>query len=145
MNDWKIDILWVLNYFVNLHTLTPFSPGWNCTLIGPRQYTQKVWDLPQTNQSPTNHSILAETMCISLQIVQEAIKISTAVTYDLAIAKIALCFFFHIEMAYFKVVGKIISKSGVSFLLQECQASIKSFLSGLSYDLCKRLDEILDT
>ena len=29
-------------------------------------------------------------MCISLQIVQETMKISTAVTYDLAIAKIAV-------------------------------------------------------
>ena len=48
-------------------------------------------------------------------------------------------------MAYFKALGKIISESGGPSLLQECQVSIKSFLSGLSYNKCKRLHEILAT
>ena len=51
----------------------------------------------------------------------------------------------HTEKAYFTVLGKIISESGGPFLLQECQVSIKPFLSGLSYDKCKRLHEILAT
>ena len=42
MNDWKIDILRMLNFFVNLHTLTPFWSGWNCTWVEPRQYTQNI-------------------------------------------------------------------------------------------------------
>ena len=78
----------MLNYLVNLHTLTPFWPGRNSTLIEPMIY--KVLYLPQINQSPTIHSILAETMSISLQIAQEAMKNSIVVTYDLAIAKIAM-------------------------------------------------------
>ena len=48
-------------------------------------------------------------------------------------------------MAYFKALVKIISKSGGPYQLQECQVSIKSFLSGLSYNKCKRLDKILET
>ena len=48
-------------------------------------------------------------------------------------------------MAYFKALSKIISESGGPSLLQECQVSIKSFLSGLSYNKCKRLHEILAT
>ena len=52
---------------------------------------------------------------------------------------------FHIEMAYFRALGKIISESGGQFLLQECQVSIKSFLPGLSYNNCRRLHEILAT
>ena len=48
-------------------------------------------------------------------------------------------------MAYFKAVCKIISKSGGSFLHQECQVSIRSFLSGLSYNKCKQLNDILET
>ena len=51
---------------------------------------QKVRYLPQINQSPTSHSILAENMRISLQIAQEAMKNSIAVTYDLATEKIAM-------------------------------------------------------
>ena len=86
----------------------------------------------------------------SLHIAQEAMKNSVAVTYDLAIAKvamqihiekslvcsnilIALCSF-HIEMAYFKALGKIIPETGGLIQLQECQVSIQSFLSGLSYN-----------
>ena len=109
------------------------------------QYTQKVWYLPQINQSPTNHSVIAETLRRSLLIAEEAKKNSIVVTYALAIAKIAMQVqkeespvydnifiapgLFHIEMAYFKALGKIISESGGPFLLQE--VSIKSFLSGL--------------
>ena len=48
-------------------------------------------------------------------------------------------------MAYFKALGMIISESVGPFLLQENQVSIKSFLSGLSYNECKRLHEILTT
>ena len=48
-------------------------------------------------------------------------------------------------MAYFKALSKIISESGGPFLLQECQVSIKSFLSGLSYNKRKLLHEILAT
>ena len=84
MNNWKIDILWMLNYVVNLHSLTPLWPGWNSKLTETMQY------LPQINQSLTNHLVVAETLCRSLQIAQEAKKNSLVVTYDLAIAKIAM-------------------------------------------------------
>ena len=89
----------------------------------------------------------------SLHIAQEAKKNSIVVTYDLAIAKIAMQIqkeespvynnmiialgSFHIEMAYLKARDKIIPESGRLFLLQECQVSIKSSLSGLSYNKCK--------
>ena len=74
MNNWKIDILWMLNYQINLHNLTPLWSGWNSKLIEPMQYTQKVWYLPQINKFQTNHSTLAETLRRSLQIAQEAKK-----------------------------------------------------------------------
>ena len=54
------------------------------------QYTQRAWYMPQINQSQTNQSILAETMCRSLQIPQEAKKNSIAITHDLATPKIAI-------------------------------------------------------
>ena len=55
--------------------------------IGSLQYTHKTWYLPQINQSPRNHSVIAETM--RLKIAAEAQK-TYAVTYDLALAKIAM-------------------------------------------------------
>ena len=75
---------------------------------------------------------IAEIMCRSLQIAQEAMKNNIAVTSDLATAKIALqiqkdeslvygnmfitLYSFHIEMVYFKAFGKVISESGGPFL-----------------------------
>ena len=88
MNNWNIDMLWMLNFVVNLHSLTPLWPGWNSKLIEPMQCRQKVWNLPQINQSPTNDSVVSETLHKSLQIAQEAKENSIVVTYDLAIAKI---------------------------------------------------------
>ena len=90
MNNSKIGVLWMLNYAVNLHSLTPPWPSKNSKLIEPMQYTQKVWCLPQINQSSTNHSVVVEALRRSLQIAQEAKKKSIAVTYDLAIAKIVM-------------------------------------------------------
>ena len=52
---------------------------------------------------------------------------------------------FHIEMVYFKALDKIISELGGPFILQKCQVSIKSFLSGLRYNKCKQLHEIIAT
>ena len=37
MNDWKIDMLWMLNYLVNFHSLAPLWSGWNFKLIETMQ------------------------------------------------------------------------------------------------------------
>ena len=129
MNNWKINILWMLNYVVNLHSLTPLWPGWNSKLTEPMQYTQKVWYLPQINQSPTNHSVVAETLRRSLQTAQKAKKNSIGIlqkeespAYDNIFIALGS---FYIEMGYYKALGKIISESesGGPFLIQECQVS----------------------
>ena len=139
---------WVLGFNVTPDKLTPLWPGWNAKISEALQYTRKMWYLPQINQSPTNHSVVAETMRRSLEIAAEAQKTSIAVTYDLAIAKIVMQIqheetpkydgvfialeSFHIEMAFFKVLGKIIAESGGPHILEECGISIKSFISGLA-------------
>ena len=82
----------------------------------------KIGYLPQINQSPKNHSVVAETKRRSLEIAAEAQKTSTAAMCDLAIAKIVMQIqhnetpkydrvfialgYFHVEMAFFKSVGK---------------------------------------
>ena len=54
---------------------------------------------------------------------------------------------FHIEMAFFSAIGKVIAESGGPYILQESEAlakgSIKSFITGKNYKRCKRLHEIL--
>ena len=122
--------------------------GWNAvlsqnTLGGDRQ----VWYLPQINLSPTSNTVVVETLKRSLSIANECGRKTIAVTYDLAIAKLALQIqheekptfdrvfialgSFHIEMAFFSALGKIIAESGGPHILNESEVlatgSLKSF------------------
>jgi hypothetical protein len=85
------------------------------------------------------------------------------VTYDLAIAKPALCIQkmesprydqlfiqlgpFHILMSYFKAVGKYISESGLPHILTEsgvlAQGSVQGFLNGTNFNRNKRIHPML--
>ena len=91
-------------------------------------------------------------------------KHEVALTYDLAIAKMAMEIqieevltidnifvtlgSFHIEMAFFRVIGKYISESGGPDLLTESNiienGSQTSFLLGKSYKRSKRIHQLLE-
>ena len=49
-----------------------------------------MWYLPQINQSPASTSLMVETMRRSLKIASEGQKENISVTYDLAIANLAM-------------------------------------------------------
>ena len=112
---------------------------------------KKIWFPPQINQPLT--SVVEETIRISLRIVSQGQKENITVTYDFAIAKLALqiqaeeklttfdeiiislgCF--HLEMAIFSVLffvlGKTIEESSGPNILDDCKilmkGSINSFL-----------------
>ena len=86
--DWKEDIMWMADVCNNEDT--PMWVGWNSMLIPKDDHLQKIWYLPQINQSPTSTAVVLETMKRSLCIASESGKQSIAVTYDLAIAKLAM-------------------------------------------------------
>ena len=65
---------------------TPMWIGWNSSLTSSDDY-HEIWHLPQINQLLTSY--VRETMKKSLKISSECGKQSIAVTYDLAIAKLA--------------------------------------------------------
>lgn len=84
-------------------------------------------------------------------------------TYDLAIAKPALCIQimesprfdnlliqlgpFHIVMSYFKAIGKFICESGLPHILTEsgvlAQGSLRGFLNGTNFNRSKRIHPML--
>ena len=64
--------------------------GWNSKFGQQEESTQKVWYLKQMNQSPTSTSVVAERLTRSQKVAQECSKCTISVTYDLAIAKIAM-------------------------------------------------------
>ena len=70
--------------------MVPSWIGWNSIATPTPEHIHQVWYLPQISLSPTQHSVVAETMNTSLIVAMEAGKTSTAVTYDLAITKVAM-------------------------------------------------------
>lgn len=160
---WKMDILWSSGFLPCDQTPVPMWAGWNSLLIPKTGYIHKIWYLPQINESPTSRSVVAETMKRSLNIAAEGGRETIAVTYDLAIAKLAMqiqaeetpkydAIFvalgaFHIEMAFFSALGKVVAESGGPDILNECEVlaggSLKSFLHGKNYKRCRKMHDIL--
>lgn len=132
--SWKMDIMWMKSFLVNEEFSTPIWAGWNSLFCRYQDYIHKIWYMPQINQSPTNYSVVAETMKRSMKVAEEAGRSTVAVTYDLAIAKIAYQIkgeespkydavfialgAFHIEMAFFSAIKKIIAGSGGPHILK---------------------------
>ena len=161
LGSWKKDVLWMLDVWQNPNT--PMWAGWNAERVYDCRKQMKVWYLPQINQSPTSNAVVVETMKRSQKLAEESNKSCMVVTYDLAIAKIALQIqaqekpvfdnlfislgSFHVEKAYFCVIGKLIAESGAPHILNECGAlavgSINGFIKGKHYNRCKRIHELL--
>ena len=157
------DMMWMIDVYTNEEKTTPMWVGWNSLRDKQPPLHQKIWYLPQINESPTSNSVVIETMRRSLEIAKECKRESIAVTYDLAIAKIALQIqfeerptfdnlfihlgSFHIEMALLKAFGKVIAESGGPHILNECEVlakgSISSVCQGKNYKRSKKMHELL--
>ena len=87
---WKMDVLWMVDMLTNHDHHTPLWTGWNSRLIPRDEDIQKIWQLPQLNQSPTSNTVAIEAMRRSLAIAAECGRNCISVTYDLAIAKVAM-------------------------------------------------------
>jgi hypothetical protein len=160
----KKDFCWMITVNHDALKTTPMWVGWNSRSIpSSKEDLKKIFYVPQINQSPTSHAVVVETMKRSQQLARECNMDSIAITYDLAIAKIAMqvqafesprfdnVFIamgaFHLEMAFFQAVGKYIDESGGPYILAEsgllASNSIKSFLNLNSYNRRKRLHGLL--
>ena len=152
-NSKILDLKWMINFGFN-DTKTPMWVGWNSqNTVSVHDEKQHIAYLPQINHSPTSSSVVKKTMEIALKIAKECQKKEIAVTYDLAIAKVAMQIqaeeapmfdklfinlgAFHIELALLGVLGKYLDASGGPFILNEChiieKGSMNSFISGKNY------------
>lgn len=84
------DFVWMCSLAIHLEN-TAMWTGWNSKLATNSLPMQKIGYLRQLNVSPTSTSAVMETMKISQRIAEECDQQYISVTYDLAIAKIALC------------------------------------------------------
>ena len=81
----KYDSQWMADFTFNDNDTTPKWVGWNAKYSSQNKTSQKIW-----YQSPTSTSAVAETMRRSLRVASEGQKENISVTYDLAIAKLAM-------------------------------------------------------
>lgn len=84
----QLDIAWVLSHYCKVPN-TPMWVGFNHNIIQDNSAKQKISYLTPINASPTNPSVVYETMRRSQQIARECQQTYMQVTYDLAITKIA--------------------------------------------------------
>ena len=153
----KIDVLWMVSHFLKIRT--PMWVGFNSIILKHNSSKQKVSYLMPINKSPTDKSVVIETMRRALKIAEECKENYAQLTYDLGIAQIAMVIKseekdefrklfihlggFHITMAFFKVVGTFIDGCGLTTILIEAEllgcGSENSFINGKIYNRCKRL------
>ena len=160
-----LDLKWMIAFAFSRDV--PMWVGWNARReslnisnnIWPSsaQSTQSIFYLPQINQSSTSIAVVGETLKRALAFANQSERDSITVTYDLAIAKIAMQLqaeespkydkvfvsmnSFHMELAMFGAIGNYIAESGAEHLLNEThvieKGSLNGFIHGKNYNLFK--------
>lgn len=155
------DLLWVMS--LSRLDSVPMWLGFNCMMFTDHSEKQKVEYLSPINSSPTSYATVNETLIMAKEIAEECQQDQIIVTYDLAISKMAMQIqqkekpkfdnilinlgAFHLEMAFFKAVGKYIDSSGLVEMLVQAEVlaggSTNSFLDSKHFNRCKRLHPLI--
>ena len=85
----KINLAWMVSHFLQIEEM-PMWVDYNSLIFNDKTPTQKVSYLTTVNVSPTNTAVVMETLKQSHKVARECGETYMQVTYDLAIAKIAL-------------------------------------------------------
>lgn len=151
-----LDLTWMLKHAIKAHN-TPMWVGYNSLLFTDTSVQQKVSHLPPINRSPTDISVVRETMQQSLKIGQELQQKYVEVTHDLAIAMPALRIqnteklifdnlfihlgSFHIMMANVHAIGTFIDECGLTEVMVDSEllasGSVRGFVGGKHFNRCK--------
>ncbi|CAH1099065.1 unnamed protein product [Psylliodes chrysocephalus] len=124
----------------------------NCTIFKDISELQIVEYLPPINDSPTSKSVVYQTLELTKNIAESCKQKHIIVTYDLAIAKMALQIqenkspkfdiFINLE-AFHMHIGKYIESCGVVEILVQAKVlaagSMNSFLDRKHFNRCKRI------
>lgn len=156
------DLIWMFCLSL-MPDITPMWTGFNSQTNIEESSVQIVDYLPQINMSPTSYSVVNETMSLTENIRKQCDQDYIIVTYDLAIAKMAMQVQseeapkydnlivnlggFHIQSAFYKALGKFLDCCGVENILIEsgviAAGSINGFISGKHFNRCKRVHTLL--
>ncbi|XP_011858812.1 PREDICTED: uncharacterized protein LOC105556339, partial [Vollenhovia emeryi] len=158
----RVNLAWMFTHALEIPD-TPMWVGFNSLIHIDDSIKQRISYLTTINLSPTNTAVIQETMIQSLKVAEECGETYIQVSYDLAIAKVALQIqstenprfnnlfihlgSFHVMMAYFKAIGKIIDNCGLSNIMIDTEllasGSINGFITGKHFNRCKRLHSMI--
>lgn len=129
------DILWVISLLGQ--DSIPLWLGYNCKISTDLSEVQKIEYLSPINSSPTSYAVVNETLIMANEIAEQCHQNQIIVTYDLAIAKMAMQIqekehpkfdnifinlgAFHMQMAFFKAIGKFIDSCGLVEILTQAE------------------------
>lgn len=158
----KLDTIWLMNHALQGDNI-PMWVGFNANICTDNLPKQEVRYMTNLKEPITSLSVVRNTLIATQKCAQECNQTYGVVTYDLNAAKPAMQIqvmeaprfnnifimlgAFHIEMAFFKAVGKLIAESGGPSMLTETEVlapgSLKGFISGKHFNRCKRLHPLL--
>ena len=158
-----LDFTWMISF--NLLENTPLWIGWNTERFIAKCPRQRVEYMQHIPFLPNRTDVVKETTVQSKWVSEEYGSTFAAITYDLAIAKIAkkiqneepdklkdlfiMFGAFRINESIFSAISKLIKGSGGTSLLMEpgvfAPLSMIRFLKGKMYNRCRRCHIILST
>lgn len=158
----RLDFLWVLSHHCKVENSSLWA-GFNSKVLKDDSPQQKIFYLTPINHSPTSPTVVYETMRQAQVIANECEQDEILVTYDLAIAKIAMQIksqenssfsklfiglgTFHIQLALNKANGTFIADSGLTDVMVDCEllasGSVNGLISGKHFNRCKRLHPLV--
>lgn len=155
------DFIWSICHF--LYSNIPMWSGWNSLTMEDHLPKQVIGYMDNLSLPPTRLDVVLETLRRSQAVATECSENTAIVHYDLAIAKPAMqiqsqespkfdnvfiCFGpFHIMLAYFGALGKVIDHSGGPYILTESKVladgSLNGFIKGKHFNRCQRMHSLL--
>ena len=155
------DLIWMMNHAIGGGVL-PMWVGFNAKLTTDK-LPQEVHYMPNLRQPITSLDVINQTLITTQRCARECNQEYGVVSYDLNAAKPAMQIqatekpkvddvfvmpgTFHVEMAFFKALGKLVEVSGGANMLNESDVlatgSLNGFLTGKHFNRCKRLHPIL--
>ena len=158
----NMDLVWMMSHALDVGMI-PMWVGFNASKYQDNLPKQEVRYMPNLRHPITSLNVIQETLITAQKCAKECEQQYAVVSYDLNAAKPAMQIqatekpkfdnvfvmpgTFHIEMAFFKAIGKIISDSGGPDMLTATDVlapgSLNGFLSGKHFNRCKRLHPIL--
>lgn len=157
-----LDLVWMMSHALETDVL-PMRVGFNARFYKDSLPRQEVHYMQNLNEPITSLAVLRHTLETTQKCAEECNQKYGLVTYDLNAAKPAMQIqatdaptfddvfimmgAFHIEMAFFKAVGKLIAESGGPDALTETEViasgSLNGFISGKHFNRCKRVHPLL--